>query len=81
MAQRIKLACQLIAIDDLIHAVDHVVSQMIPDKYLYEREEPPEEYKFVMNATHKLHEATREIDKAKKLIKPEITNLNISNKL
>lgn len=81
MAQRIKLATQLIAIDDLISATSHAVSGMIPDKYLYHRDNPPEEYQFMLNAQKKLYEATQEIEKAKKLIKPEITNLNISKNL
>ena len=34
-----------------------------------------------MKAQSKLYEATQEIDKAKKLIKPDITNLNISKRL
>ena len=81
MAQKIKLATQLIAIDDLIHATSQAISGMIPDKYLYHREDAPTEYEHIMNAQSKLYEATREIDKAKKLIKPDITNLNISKKL
>lgn len=83
MAQRIKLATQLIAIDSLIHATDSVIGGMIPDKYLYisQRKDAPQEYQYMMNAQAKLYEASQEIDKAKKLIKPEITNLNISKRL
>lgn len=81
MAERIKLARQLIAIDNLITATSHAVGVMIPDKYLYHREDPPEEYQFMLNAQTKLYEATQEIGKAKKLIKPEIKNLNISKDL
>jgi hypothetical protein len=54
---------------------------MIPDKYLYYRADAPAEYEHVMKAKSKLYEATQEIDKAKKLIKPDITNLNISKRL
>lgn len=81
MAQKIKLATQLIAIDDLIHATDKAIGGMIPDKYIYHRADVPTEYQYIVNAQSKLYEASQEIKKAKKLIKPEIKNLNISNKL
>lgn len=41
MAQRIKLATQLIAIDDLIHATDQAIGGMIPDKYIYHSADAP----------------------------------------
>ena len=81
MAQRIKLAAQLIAIDDLIHATDKAIGVMIPDKYIYHSADAPTEYQYMVNAQKKLYEASQEIKKAKKLIKPEITNLNISKHL
>lgn len=81
MAQKIKFATQLIAIDDLIHATNQAISGMIPDKYLYYRADAPAEYEHIMKAQSKLYEATQEINKAKKLIKPDITNLNISKRL
>lgn len=81
MAQRIKLATQLIAIDDLIHATDQAIGGMIPDKYIYHDGDRPAEYQYMVNAQSKLYEASLEIKKAKKLIKPEITNLNISKHL
>ncbi len=82
MAQRIKLATQLIAIDNLLDATSYAISGMMPDKYIYnDKEDTPAEYQYMVNAQSKLYEASQEIKKAKKLIKPEITNLNISKHL
>lgn len=81
MAQRIKLATQLIAIDDLLSSTRGVISGMVPDKYIYQNGDIPAEYQYMVNAQSKLYEASQEIKKAKKLIKPEITNLNISKHL
>ncbi|MBQ9241789.1 MAG: hypothetical protein IJ165_00940 [Proteobacteria bacterium] len=81
MAQRIKLATNLIAMEELIHATGNAISEMVPDKYIYHQRETPDEYQYIMNALSKIYEASQEIRKAKKIIKPEIKNDNIRNKL
>lgn len=81
MAQRIKLATQLIAMESLIHATANAISEMVPDKYIYHHCEKPAEYQYIMDALDKLYEASQKIRNAKKIIKPEIKNDNIRNKL
>jgi hypothetical protein len=81
MAQRIKLAVQCINLHDLARCLFCLLGDAIPDRYKIDQKTAPEEYRHLLDAQYKVLDVMKEIDKTKKMLKPEIQNRNISDKL